>query len=179
LGTNISNEQADYLLKLPKKIVDKDQILDQILIDQEFGFNKRFEMISEVDSEFTFLFEIQQSKKNRLRLSFHHQDNESKIGLLRVDYNGGHKNPEKATDNLPEKFKPYVGKFFDNNEHHIHYYVEGYRSLAWAIPLTDDNFIIKEINEGSDFNDTFVEIIKLFASVINVKTRIEINTLLL
>ena len=91
----ITNEQADYLLKLPKKIVDKeDKLLDTITINQTFPFNLRYELVSEKDDEFTFLLEIQQSKKNNIRISFHHQEDDSKTGLLRVDYNSGHKNPE-------------------------------------------------------------------------------------
>ena len=175
----ISNEQADYLLKLPKKIIIKEKIQEQITIDQVFPFNYRYELISEEDDEFSFLLEFQQSKKNRIRISFHHQDNDSKVGLLRIDYNSGHKNPEAINEFLPKKFHPYVGKIFSNNEHHIHYYVQGYRSLAWALPLTDDKFEIKEINERSDFNNIFTDIIKIFAKTINIETRIEVNKLLL
>jgi len=61
---------------------------------------------------------------------------------------------------------------------HIHYYVQGYRTLQWAIPLTDASFEIKEINPN-DFNRTFVKIIKLFAKTINIETKITINTRLI
>ena len=175
----ISNEQAEYLLKLPKKIVGTGGLLDNLTINQVFPFNLRFELVSEQDDEFTFLLEIQQSKKNTIRLSFHHQENDSKTGLLRVDYNSGHKNPEDINEFLPEKFRPYAGKYFDNNEHHIHYHVQGYRSLAWAIPLTAENFEIKEINDDVNFNNTFANIIKSFAKTINIETSIQVNTLLL
>ena len=175
----ISNEQAEYMLKLPKKIVENDQLLVQLTIDQEFPFNKRFELVSEKDDEFTFLWEIQQSKKNSIRVSFHHQENDSKTGLLRVDYNSGHKNPENISGQLPERFHPYAGKDFSNDEHHIHYHVHGYKSLAWAIPLNEDEFEIKELNDGADFNNTFAGIIKQFAKTVNIETVITINTLLL
>lgn len=175
----ISNEQAEYLLKLPKKIVGKDKLLDDLTIKQVFPFNQRYELVSEKDDEFTFLLEIQQSKKNSIRISFHHQENDSKTGLLRVDYNSGHKNPEDITEFLPEKFHPYAGKYFENHEHHIHYHVQGYRTLAWAIPLTADEFGIKELNAGSNFNNTFADIIKLFAQTINIETNILVNAQLL
>lgn len=175
----ISNEQAEYMLKLPKKIVENDQLLDFLIIDQAFPFSKRFELVSEKDDEFTFLLEIQQSKKNSIRVSLHHQENDSKTGLLRVDFNSGHKNPETISELLPEKFHPYVGKDFSNHEHHIHFYVHGYKSLAWAIPLKEDEFEIKELNDGADFNNTFAGIIKLFAKTVNIETVITINTLLL
>jgi len=175
----ISNEQAEYLLKLPKKIVENDQLLDHLVIDQEFPLNRRFELVSEKDDEFTFLWEIQQSKKNSIRVSFHHQENDSKTGLLRVDYNSGHKNPEKISELLPEKFHPYAGKDFLNKEHHVHYHVQGYKSLAWAIPLMEDEFEIKELNDDADFNNTFGGIIRLFAKTVHIETVITINTLLL
>src|SRR5690554_4523378 len=163
----ISNEHAEYLLSLPKKIVEKDKLLDTLIINQVFPFSLRYELVSEQDDEFTFLLEIQQSKKNSIRVSFHHQENDSKIGLLRVDYNSGHKNPEGINEFLPDRFHPYVGKYFDNHEHHIHYYIQGYKSLAWAIPLDVDDFEIKEINDDANFNSTFADIIQLFARTIN------------
>lgn len=175
----ISNEQAEYLLKLPKKIVEKEKLLDVLTINQVFPFNQRYELVSEQDDEFTFLLEIQQSKKSSIRISFHHQENDSKTGLLRVDYNSGHKNPENINEYLPKKFHPYAGKYFANNEHHIHYHIQGYKTLAWAIPLIVDEFEIKEINDDANFNSTFASIIKSFAKTINIETNIDVNTLLL
>ncbi len=175
----ITNEQAEYLLKLPKKVVENEKLLEKLTIDQQFPFYARFELVSEIDDEFTFLWEIQQSKKNSIRVSFHHQENDSKTGLLRVDYNSGHKNPEEISEFVPEIFHPFAGKCFDNTEHHIHYHVQGYKSLAWAIPLTNDCFNIKELNDGRDFNSTFANIIKLFAKTVNIETEISVNELLL
>ena len=175
----ITNEQAEYLLRLPKKIVEGNQLLDRITINQEFPLNKRFELLSEKDDDFTFLFQIIQSKKHSIRLNFHCQENESKIGLLRVDYNSGHKNPELISPLLPVKFHPFAGKDFSDKEHQIHYYVDGYKPLAWAIPIINDDFIIKEISEDVDFNSTFAEIILQFAKTINIETAITINKQLL
>jgi hypothetical protein len=175
----ITNEQAEYLLKLPKKVVDNEILLKKLTIDQKFPFDARFELVSEKDDEFTFLWEIQQSKKNSIRVSFHHQENDSKTGLLRVDYNSGHKNPEIISEYVPEKFHPFAGKYFSNNEHHIHYHIQGYKSLAWAIPLTIDSFQIKELNNDEYFNSTFANVIKLFAKTVNIETEISVNELLL
>jgi hypothetical protein len=175
---NITHEQADYLLHLPKKIVRKNKILPQLTINQTFPFRERFELISETDNEFSFLWEIQQSPKKTIRVSLHFQENDSKTGLLRVDFNAGHVNPASINEYVPDKFFPYIGKTFLNHEHHIHYYVQGYGFLAWAIPLSDDDFGIKEIG-NENFNATFANIITLFAQTINLKTLIRINTLLL
>ncbi len=175
----ISNEQAEYLLKLPKKIVGPEGLLESLTIDQQFPFNQRFEMISAKDDEFTFLLEIKQSQKKSIRVSFHHQENDTKTGLLRVDYNSGHQNPAEISALVPEKFHPFVGKFFSNREHHIHYHVQGYKSLAWALPLTDDDFQIKALSVGSQFNNSLADIMKLFAKTINLETVLTINPLLL
>lgn len=174
----ITNEQAEYLVKLPKKIVINEELKDSITINQEFPFNKRFILISEKDPEFTFLWEFQQSKKNKIRVSLHYQDNESKIGLIRLDYNSGHINPMEISEFVPEKFHQYAGKHFTNNEHHIHYFVQGYKTLAWAIPLTDDEFEIKQL-DYTNFNNTFAKIIRLFAKTLNIETLININEQLL
>jgi hypothetical protein len=175
----ITNEQAEYLLTLPKKVVENNTLLDELTIEQQYPFHDRFELVSERDDDFSFLWEIKQSKKNSIRISLHCQEDDSKIGLLRVDYNGGHTNPMEVTEFVPEKFRPYAGKSFSVNEHHIHYHVEGYSSLAWAIPLSVDEFAIKEIKQGPDFNHTFAETIKLFAKTIHIETAIAVNILLL
>ena len=175
----ISNEQAEYLLKLPKKIIGPEGLLESLTIDQQFSFYQRFEIISAKDDEFTFLLEIKQSQKKSIRVSFHHQENDTKTGLLRIDYNSGHQNPEGISEFVPKKFHPYVGKSFSNKEHHIHYHVQGYKSLAWAIPLTDDDFQIKELNRGAQLNNTLAAIVNVFAKTINLETVITINPLLL
>ncbi len=175
----ISNEQAEYLLKLPKKVVGHEGLLESLTINQQFPINQRFEIISAEDDEFTFLWEIKQSQKNTVRVSFHHQENDTKTGLLRVDYNSGHQNPAAISEFVPEEFHPFVGKTFSNKEHHIHYHVQGYKSLVWAIPLVDDDFEIKELNRDAQFNSTLADIITLFAKTINLETVITINPLLL
>ena len=175
---NITNEQAEYLINLPKKIFKGDEMLSKLTICQKFPFVERFELLSEKDNEYSFLWEIKQSAKNTLKISLHVQENDSKIGLMRIDYNGGHTNPAVINDFVPEKFHQYAGKEFTNDEHHVHYYVRGYKSLAWAIPLIDDAFEIKTIEKG-DFNKTLANIVVLFAKTINIETEITINTLLL
>jgi hypothetical protein len=174
---NITNEQADYLLKLPKKILNKEgNLLPQITINQKYPFYERFELLSEKDDEFSFFWQIKQSSKNTLQISLHVQEDDSKTGLLRIDYNGGHTNPQIINKYVPERFHMYAGKQL--TESHVHYYVQGYQPLAWAIPLEKDDFAVKEIS-GNNFNTTLTEIIKLFAKTINIETVININTLLL
>lgn len=174
----ISNEQAEYLIHLKKKVLQNDNVLDNLIINQSFPFNLRLELVSDEDNDFSFLWEITQSSKSTIRISLHFQENESKIGLFRVDYNSGHHNPEIASENLPEKFVPYVGKSFSSEESHVHYHVEGYKSLAWAIPIEDSEVAVKQI-PNTDINNNFVSAIQNFAKIINLKTILTINPLLL
>ena len=175
----LTNEQADYLLSLPKKIVINEDLPEKVTIEQKFPLSLRFELIAPSDDEFTFLWEINQSKKNSIRISFHHQENDSKTGLIRVDFNSGHINPETVSEFLPEKFHPFAGKIFTNKEHHVHYHVQGYKTLAWALPLTETDFPIKEINADSEFNANFARLLTTFAKTVNIVTEINVNTLLL
>ena len=175
---NITNEQATYLIGLKKKIVYQDNPVNEITIDQKIPFKERFILISEDDKDYSFLWEITQSRKDDIRISLHYQENENKIGLFRVDYNSGHKNPEIMTDDVPLKFKHYVGKVFTNRENHLHYYVKGYRMLAWAMPIGDSELKIKDIDENN-MQENIIHAIKEFAAIINLKTEIKINKILL
>ena len=174
----ISNEQSEYLIRLKKKVFQNGGTLEQLTINQEFPMNLRFELISEEDDDFSFLWEITQSAKNDIRISLHFQEDESKIGLFRVDYNSGHRNPETASDKLPQRFLPFVGKWFSNEESHVHYHVEGYKPLAWAVPIEDSEMTTKEIAD-TNTNEKLSSAIQEFAKIINLETVLTINTLLL
>jgi hypothetical protein len=93
---------------------------------------------------------------------------------MRVDYKGGHKNPEGINVYVPEIVKPYVGYFFQN-EPHIHVYVEGFRDLAWAVPLSVYNFPVLDVANTDDFSSA----IRAFAKEINIVTPFEIQNMLL
>lgn len=169
-------EQAQHLLNLNKKVLQNDTLQELIAFDQSFPFTHQFTLLSPDDSDFTFLYDINQSTKNQFKLSLYLLDNDTKIGLLRVDYNGQHKNPEIINDKVPDFFHPYAGMFFDYQIHHIHYFVEGYKTtLDWALPLADDNFPVKNIAASKDILDAFYR----FNDIINLKTKFNINPLLL
>lgn len=57
----------------------------------------------------------------------------------------------------------------------MHIYVEGYKPLAWVIPLTDVDFPIKEIKDPSDLSDLVIN----FAKRINLKSIINIQQAIL
>lgn len=166
----ITQEQADYLIDLPKYIIEGEDILDLKDYSPTFPVNDRIYIISKDDDTYSFFIEIQQSRKNQLKLTLHFQEDETNIGLLRVDYNGRHKNPESGNSALPKIFEPYIGLWIE--ESHIHYYVEGYNPLVWAIPLnTDETYSAKSFTGINDYADAF----KTFFNKINVETNLTIN----
>lgn len=154
-----SNELASKLMKLPKNILGGETTIN--ISDEK----SRFTLSNNDEPEYEFLFEITSHKKITFKISFHNQENNTKEGLIRVDFKGGHKNPETISDFVPEKVKPYVGYFFQN-EPHIHIYVEGFKDLAWAIPLKDYDFPVLEINNTDDF----IKAINAFTKEINIVT---------
>lgn len=166
----LAQNEADELLKKSKFIMENGNFLPSYTIDIEKDFDVKFNLISE-DKENTFLFRIQRSQKNSLKITLHHQDDETRLCLLRVDYNGStHTNPVEILSPVPVKFHPYAGRILNCN--HIHYHVEGYRTAAWAIPLdVDDSFCEKYIT-SKDFNANFVSAINNVSNVINLRSKI-------
>jgi hypothetical protein len=169
-----TNEEALYLIELPKKILHNESLLDDIKITQKFPFNAKYLLGSETDKEFIFLMDVKQSAKFSLKFDLHHPEDQTNIGLLRVDYFGKHKNPEVMNEKVPLVFHNYVGKWFEYSEHHIHFYVEGYRELDWALPLIDDPFPIKNIENNTDISDAFLH----FCKRINLVTKINFEGVL-
>lgn len=154
-----SNELAIKLLKLPKQIEGGTTTIK--LLDEK----SRLILVSPDEPDYSFLFEVTAHRKISFKISLHNQENNTKEGLMRVDYKGGHKNPESLNQFVPEFVKPYVGYFFVN-EPHIHIYVEGFKDLAWAIPLIKYNFPILDVNNTDDFSNA----INAFAKEINIVT---------
>ena len=127
-------------------------------------------MTSKEDEEFFFFLEIWQSTKKRIKLTLHFQEDDASIGLLRIDFEGPpHKNPEIINDHVPEIYKRYAGKWIENR--HIHCFIEGYKPLAWAIPLIDDDFPIKEFTD----QNLIAQILYAFGEKINLKTKLHIT----
>lgn len=163
-----SNNLALKLISLPK-IIEGNTIVVNLSDDKS-----RFTLISPEEPDYKFLFEISSNRKISFKITFHNQENNTKEGLIRVDYKGGHKNPESITEFVPDFVIPYLGYFF-LNEAHIHIYVEGFKDLAWAVPLSVYNFPVLDINNTEDFSDA----INAFAREINIISPINIQTALL
>ncbi|MCC6550799.1 MAG: hypothetical protein IT279_12085 [Ignavibacteriaceae bacterium] len=165
-----TQSEANYLLELPKLLTENDNYLRQKNYYPIMPIKERLYMASEQEPDFIFFLEIFQSSKNQLKLSLHCQEGETSIGLLRVDFNHDHPNPVEINEHVPELFKPYAGKTVKGS--HIHYYVEGYRPLHWAIPLSVDNsFLIKQFADEAEI----IDIIPAFNQKINLQTQFTIN----
>lgn len=147
----ITQAQAQYLLELPKEIIKGGNSLN--LLNERI----RLTLVSPDDDEWEFLINISNNTKKVFKISFHHQENNTYEGLLRIDYNGGHRNPETINAFVPDILKPYVSYWFEN-EAHIHFFVEGYKDLAWAMPLKDyGDFIVPNIESAEDYSKAVVE----------------------
>lgn len=173
----LTTEQAIEFIASPKKIIVDGNLQDLYILNHRFPVDLRFDLCSIDDENLTFMWNIKQSKKMSIRMSLHCQQDDSKIGLIRVDYNSGHKNPEEAAEDLPSIFKPYIGKIFSMNESHVHFHVTGEtQQMLWAIPIEDSEMPIKEFNaSATDIENVILE----FAKLINIVTEIKINRELL
>jgi len=161
----LTQEQVTYLLELPKKIVSNNGRID---LKAE---KSRINLYSPDDDQWKFIAEILSNQKITFRISLHHQENNTKEGLLRIDFKSGHKNPDTVNAFVPEFLQAYAGKWFQN-ESHIHLFVESYGNLAWAMPLRDYNkFPIKTINSYPELSRA----IRSFAKEINLISELNIQ----
>lgn len=163
-----SNELAQKLIKMPKSIQGKNTLID---LSNE---KSRFTLSNLNERAYEFLFEITSHRKITFKISFHNQENNTKEGLIRVDYKGGHQNPSSINELVPEIAKPYISYFFQN-EPHIHLYVEGFKDLAWAVPLKVYGFPVLSINN----NDDFMNAIMAFTKEINIVSPFNIQNAIL
>lgn len=165
-------ELANYLIGLEKHIFNNGELLDSYAINIKYPMTFRLSLSSSEDLEQNLIVDIKESEKKSLRINLHHQDDNSQNGLLRVDYNSRHRNPEKIIDTVPRSFHQFAGCWLDDYAGHIHYVVDGYKPLAWAIPLDNDEFPIKELNSREDYART----LQAFFDKINIKTKFTFAT---
>jgi hypothetical protein len=162
-------ELADYLIGLDKHIVLDGELKDTYLLDIQYPMKFRLDLASTEDLDQNLMVDIWESEKKAFKISLHHQDDNTQYGLLRVDYGHRHLNPQEILSSLPEKFHPYAGQWLECP--HIHYVVDEYKPLVWAIPLEDDNFPVKSIEGREDYAQT----LQAFFNKINVKTNVRFN----
>lgn len=163
-------QEAKNLISLPKKVLNEDKLTDKMEIDVRGPLHLRFLLLAENDKDYSFVYEVNQSGKFDLKISLHLMDDETKLGLVRVEYHGSrHYNPATVLAQLPQEFHTYAGKYIAGN--HIHFHIPGYKSLGWALPLAVDSFVIKEVRNPEDIINAFLE----FNKFINLLTKFDIN----
>lgn len=163
---------VQHILSLEKRIVDGDKLLDHDVISCAYPSKVRKHLKSVGDESYSFILDINNSNKNKLKLTLHMQNKDDAYGIIRLDYGAsGHVNPVEVNASVPKIFIPYAGKPVSGN--HIHYYIPGYKSLSWAIPLEIDTFAVKKYTY-SNISDIVTE----FFRKINLTTSISfLNTL--
>ncbi len=170
-------EEALRLIHLPKWVMDENgEKIESITMEQKFPMQFRLHLMSEEDYAREYLLDVKQSEKMGIRLNFQLMD-KSNWGLARLDYNSNHKNPEEVNDKVPEIFLPHVGELFMQRSH-LHFHIEGFPPLAWALPLEETQIVTKEVTNDRTAND-FIDAFNSFASYLNVQTLITINPIVL
>ena len=164
-------ELANYLVGLDKYVVQDGNAVETFLLDIQYPMNFRLTLTAPDDLDQNLMVNIKESEKKALKISLHHQDNSTQNGVLRVDYYGRHLNPADIIDTVPDVFRPFAGQWLDDYAGHIHYVVDGYKPLAWAIPLELDDFPVKELNGRENYAQT----LSAFFQKINLKTAITYN----
>jgi hypothetical protein len=159
-----TNEEANSLIELEKVLEDPNQ--DLSLKDEKL----RIDLIAPEEPDYKFFIDVNPNKRIQFKLTLHGQEKYSNIGLLRIDYKGSHINPEHLLDTLPDFLRPYAGQEF-RREAHIHFYVEGYRPLAWAMPLKEHSFDVKELASEADY----VAALTNFAKLLNVQSKLSVQ----
>ena len=145
-------------------------------MDQHYPMKFRLHLVSEADFTRDYLLDVKQSAKTGIRLNFQLMD-KANWGLARLDYNSYHKNPEIITDKVPNVFHPHVGELFEQKSH-LHFHVEDFHPLVWALPLEETEIEKKKIDDvtmAKDFIDAFFS----FVSYLNIQTSITINQMML
>lgn len=168
MASTLTAEMADYLLNLDKLVVVNGQQLHHHTLALDYPLNFRLALESPDDDNQSLLVSVFESPKAVLKVSLHHQDETSHLGILRLCYGGRHKNPEAILPTLPLKFHNHAGKWLEKDAPHMHYVVDGYPELAWALPLHDDEFPVKTL----DHRDNINRVLLAFFKKINLKTEI-------
>ena len=164
-------ELAEYLIGLEKYVIEKETTPDSFVLNIQYPMSIRLSLTAPNDLDQNLLVDIKESEKKSLKISLHHQDNSTQNRLLRIDFNSRHLNPVEIIPTLPEIFIPFAGQWLDDYEGHIHYVVDGYKTLAWAIPLENDDFPVKKLIGREDY----IQTLNAFFLKINLKTTITYN----
>lgn len=168
----MSYKESIRILNEEKKVIDdQNNTLDKysFFLKQPLNMDILFKTISGD----LLKLSIYQTPKNLIKISLNVMENSRKIPIFRIDYNGTtHNNPCEVNDNVPQIFHKYAGHRF--NSTHVHFYVDGYNNLAWALPIDETEIRSIDIKYSTVLNDLKFVLDSLF-DYINTKTNITIN----
>jgi hypothetical protein len=174
-------EDVQELIAKSKKLVaDDGHQLNSYYLEQSVPLNVVLNLTDTETEKLKFRIDVTQSPKVGYKISFHMMDANGYIGLSRLDVNGlAHTNPKEVTDKVPDFLKSHASERI--NTSHLHYYVEDYETLAWALPLADvDNENMKDISTTTtNLSVDIVNALAGFLSYIHVETKITVNPALL
>ena len=170
-------KEAQILVKQPKWVVEESgDIVKTLTMEQRFPMRFRLRLVSALDPNKVFLLDVKQSEKFGVRLNFQMMDG-SNWGLARLDYNSNHKNPDEITGDVPEIFKSHAGELFVMRAH-LHYHVDGYPQLSWALPLEETEIEQKDV-KTEDLPHGFIGAFNSFVRYLNIQTELQINPMVL
>ncbi len=170
-------EEAQRLVHMPKWVIDEDgDKIEPLVLEQMFPMQFRLHLVSDEEYPRDYLLDVKQSEKSGIRLNFQLMD-QANWGLARLDYNSNHKNPDELTDKVPAIFRSHAGELFIQKSH-LHFHVEDFPPLAWALPLEETEIETKEVETATIAHD-FIDAFNSFASYLNIQTTIIINPMML
>lgn len=173
------DEVQDLLAKPKKLVTEEGYLLDMYCLDQKQPMAIELKLTDVETKKFLFRLSIKQSSKIGYKITFHLMNSNGNIPLSRLDINGSHFNPREITAKVPDFLKVHVGERILSS--HLHYAVEGYDNLAWALSLKDVNDSrLKDVESSSKTITTDIaKALTGYFTYLNVLTKLEINLALL
>lgn len=171
----LTQADCDKAIHAPKVVVDNGspKSVYEIDLSKQNDFRILLSLSDSIDKSGNFLLRVRVSPKMRTKISLHTQENDMRFCLFRVDFNGStHTNPSDVNEYVPDVFKPYAGEILGPN--HVHYHVQGYPSAAWAVPVENDPFPVKDVSIDN-FNKSFNDAIIAVSEFIHLETRIVVT----
>ena len=164
-------EECNYLLSLPKYLIFNRSVKEELVINLSYPIDLNYKLNTPDDQNQQLIITIWESDKRHFKATLHHHNGRTNEGLIRIDYKGRHVNPAEVIDSLPDIYRPLAGKTLMADEAHIHYVVDGYKPLAWALPIEMTDYPIKKLVSREDYAST----IEHFFRLINVRTKVVFN----
>lgn len=161
----MTNEQAQELIGLLKRVKDANFLLDKIAF-----YVKNIELETDKDAykDISLLLDLSISKKQSKRTTIQLRANKN-VHLLRNDFFNVHTNPPFIENKAPndDNLRRLMQKYSETRlglGGHLHVYIDGYDD-KWAFPISEFSL--------TDCEDNFLAQIEQFCEFCNIKIKIE------